>query len=126
MAAPYQIAVVDDLAATSTTENIILGRPGQTLNEDSRVQVYCTRESVDVTAGFSLGLQIIMPNGSPANISTVAGSLPSVQDDLWATGFGFAGDDIIIQGVNVNAALQELRVLLKIVAVDDLAGGLTL
>lgn len=124
MSNPYQIAVVNDVPLTSTVESLLLGRPGFTLNEPSRVMVYATRESVDVTMGLIVGQAIIMPNGSPANINTVAGSLPSIQDDLWAEGFGLAGDDIIIQAVNVNAAAQEARVLVKVVSVDDLATGL--
>jgi len=79
---------------------------------------------VDVTAGFTLGQQVVMPNGSPANIDTVIGSLPSIQDDLWAEGFGNAGDDIIVQGVNANAAAQQLSLLVKVVAVSDLQTGL--
>jgi len=124
MSAPYQIAVTPDLPLTSTTNNVLLGEPGATLNEPSRVRIYATRESVDVTAGFTLGQQVVMPNGSPTNIDTTIGSLPSIQDDLWAEGFGNAGDDIIVQGVNANAAAQQLSLLVKVVAVSDLTTGL--
>lgn len=125
MSAPYQIAVINDVPLNSTVESLLLGRPGFTLNEPSRVRVYATRETVDVLLGLIVGQAIVMPNGSPANISTVIGSLPSIQDDLWAEGFGIAGDDIIIQAVNNDGvAAREARVLVKVVAVDDLETGL--
>jgi len=123
MAPPYSIAQVTDIPATTTDQNIILGRPGQTVDEDSEVIIYATRESVDVTFGITFGQQVVLPVGSPANISTVAGSLPSVQDDEIARGLIPAGADIIVQAENVNAAAQEMRVLLKITALDDLAAG---
>jgi len=126
MSNPYQIAVVNDLPIGGTVESLLLGRPGFTLNEPSRVRVYATRESVDVLLGLIIGQAIVMPNGSPTNISTVAGSLPSIQDDLWAEGFGVAGDDLILQATNANAALQEVRILVKVVAVGDLETGLVL
>lgn len=124
MSAPYQLALNPDLPLASVTQNVVLGQPGQTLNEPSRVKVYATRESVDVTMGFTLGQQVIMPVDSPTNINTVIGSLPSIQDDLLAEGWGVAGDDIIIQARNVNAAAQQLSLLIKVVAADDIASGL--
>jgi len=123
MAAPYSIPQVTDIPPTTIDQNIILGRPGQTVDEDSQVIIYATRESVDVTMGVTLGQQVLVPVGSPTNINTVAGSLPSVQDDELARGLAAAGNDIIIQGENVNAAAQELRVLVKVTALDDLAQG---
>lgn len=125
MSAPYQIAIVNDVPLASTVESLLLGRPGFTLNEESRVRVYATRETVEVLMGLIIGQAIVMPNGSPANVSAVIGSLPSIQDDLWAEGFGVAGDDIIIQAVNsAPAAAREARVLVKVVSVGDLETGL--
>jgi len=124
MSAPYQLALTPDLPLASVTQNVVLGQPGQTLNEPSRVRIYGTRESVDVTAGFTLGQQVVMPVSSPLNIDTTIGALPSIQDDLWAEGWGVAGDDIIVQGANVNAAAQQLSLLIKVVAADDIASGL--
>jgi len=86
--------------------------------------VYATRESVDVSFGVTLGQQVLIPEGSPANINTVVGSLPSIQDDLVATGAAEAGMDIIVSAANVNAAAQEMRVFIKVVAFDDLSTGL--
>lgn len=126
MSAPYQIAVINDLAIGETVESLLLGRPGFTLNEPSRVRVYATRETALVLMGLIIGQAIVMPNGSPANISAVVGSLPSIQDDLWAEGLGVAGDDIIIQAVNNDPAAAEARVLVKVVALDDLETGLIL
>lgn len=121
MARPYTITIVNDIPLASTVQNLVEGRSGRVLDEPSRVRVYATRESVDVTMGFILGREEVLPAGSVTNISTVAGSLPSRQDDLITETLGDVGNEIIIQGVNVNAAAQELRLLIDVISIDDLA-----
>jgi hypothetical protein len=71
--------------------------------------------------GFILGREEVLPAGSVTNISTVIGSLPSRQDDLITETLGDTGNEIIIQGVNVNAAAQELRILVDVISIEDLA-----
>ncbi len=124
MAPPYTITSITDIPATTTNRSVLLGEVGEQLDEPSRVKVYATRESVDVTMGISLGRQIALPVGSATNINAAVGTLPSRQDDLIFEGFGDTGDNITIQGQNVNAAAQELRLLIDVVAIDDLETGL--
>jgi len=120
MARPYTITVINDIGIGATVQNLVEGRSGRVLDEPSRVRVYATRESIDVTMGFILGREEVLPAGSVTNISTVIGSLPSRQDDLITETLGDTGNEIIIQGVNVNAAAQELRLLIDVVSIDDL------
>jgi len=124
MAPPYTIPSLTDLPLASTTENVILGRPGQTLDEDSQVSIWAVRESSDVTFGVTIGQQVAVPNGSFCNLQFAVGSGPSRQDDFIGTFLGAQGNDIIIQGINVNAAAQELALLVDVTALSDLATGL--
>jgi len=121
MARPYTITVVNDIPLASTVQNLVEGRSGRVLDEPSLVLVYATRETVDVTMGWILGREEVLPAGSVVNISTVIGSLPSRQDDLVAKTLGDTGNEIIIQGVNADgAAARELRLLIDVVAIDDI------
>lgn len=123
MARPYTITIVNDIPSATTVQNLVEGRSGRVLDEPSRVKVWATRETVDVTMGFILGRQEVLPAGSVTNISTVIGSLPSRQDDEITSTFGDAGEEIIIQGVNADgAAARELRLLIDVTAVDDIIG----
>ncbi len=125
MADPYTITVVEDIGISSTVQNLIAGRSGRVLDEPSRVRIYATRETVDVTMGMILGRTEALPAGSVANISTVIGSLPSRQDDLIVETLGLGGAEIIIQGVNADAAAaRELRLLIDVAAVEDIQAGL--
>lgn len=121
MARPYTITVINDIPATSTVQNLVEGRSGRVLDEPSRIRVYATRESVDVSMGFILGREEVLPAGSVTAISTVIGSLPSRQDDLITETLGDTADEIIIQGVNANVAAQELRLIIDVISIDDLA-----
>jgi len=125
MAPPYTITSITDIPLDTTNRSVLLGEVGEQLDEASRVVVYATRETVDITMGISLGRQIALPVGSATNLNTVVGSLPSRQDDEIFRGFGDAGDNITIQGQNVDgAAARELRLLVDVVAVEDLETGL--
>lgn len=125
MALPYTITVINDIPQASTVQNLVEGRSGRVLDEPSRVTVWATRETVDITMGFIFGRQEILPAGSVVNISTVIGSLPSRQDDEITRTFGDTGFEIIIQGVNADAAAaRELRLLIDVIAVDDILPGM--
>jgi len=124
MARPYTLTVINDIPLSSTVQNLLEGRSGRILDEPSRVRIYATRETVDVTMGETLGREEILPAGSVTNISTVIGSLPSRQDDLITETFGNGGEEIIVQGVNADAAAaRELRLLVDVKAVTDIIPG---
>ncbi len=119
-ASGYSIAAISDIGIGSSVANVIAELPGSKLAEVSMVEIYLTREGVDVLASVTIGGTNVFPAG-PVNISTVVGSLPSTQDDNVITALGRPGDDIIIAGTNANAAAQELRALVKVMPLDDTA-----
>lgn len=117
-ASGYSIAAIADIPATGNVDNVIANLPGVKLREAALVIIYLTRESVDVLASVTVGGTLVFPSG-PTNINTVAGSLPSTQDDQQIVILAQAGDEIIIAGTNGNASPQELRVLVQVLPLDD-------
>lgn len=120
MAQGYSITGVSDIPANDAVDNVIANKRGRTLQRMSVVDIYLTRESVDVQVSVTIGGTEVFPLG-PANIDTVAGSLPSTQDDNVITAIGLPNEEIIIAGTNANAAAQELRALVKVMPVDNSA-----
>jgi len=118
-ASGYSIAQVFDVPIGGAENNIIANKPGVKLAQTSVVDIYLTRESVDVVFNVTIGGTNVYPQPGPANISTVDGSLPSTQDDKVISVVAAAGDEIIISASNSNAALQEARALVKVMPVDD-------
>lgn len=117
-ASGYSITAVEDVPAGGVVDNLIKDRPGVKLRETSKVDIYLTREGVDVLITVVVGGSQVFPQG-PSNISTVIGSIPSTQDDKLITVFGQAGDEMLISATNANAAAQEARVLVKVMPIDD-------
>jgi len=117
-ASGYSITGITDIEAQGSIDNVIANKPGVKLRQPSVVNIYITRESVDVEAQVTVGGSNVFPQG-PVNVVASVGTLPSTQDDNVITVLGMAGDDIIIQGTNANVAAQELRALVKVIPVDD-------
>jgi len=120
MSAPRSIPVVYDLAIAARNYNILQGISQRVVSEPSRIDIAATRESVDVTFGVNIGDQVVIPNGSPANIVATVGTLPRFDQDGVGSFLANGGDEISIFGSNVNAAAQELRVQVRITALEDL------
>jgi len=122
-ASGYSIAQVFDVPATDTENNIIANKPGVKLPggplQLSVVDIFLTRESVDVQFNVTIGGTNVYPQPGPANINTVAGTLPSTQDDKVITVVAQGGDEIVIAASNANAADQQARALVKVMPVDD-------
>lgn len=118
-ASGYSIAQVFAVPIGGSENNIIANKPGVKLPATSLVDIYLTRESVDVVFNVTIGGTNVYPQPGPANISTVAGSLPSTQDDKIISVVAAKGDEIIISASNQNAALQEARALVKVMPIDD-------
>lgn len=110
------ITNVTDVPAASTS-SLLQGERGRTLLEPSRVQCFANRESADVSFDSFIGSESQTVQGGAA-VNAVAGDLPT-KDNILFDGFGSAGDEIVIQARNVNAAAQEARVLVLITAIDD-------
>lgn len=119
-ASGYSLSDVTDIAANTTEDNLIEGKAGQVLKEASKVDIFMTREAVDVLATIMVGGSIVFPAG-PVNINTVVGSLPSVRDDRIVSCIAGAGDAIIVQGQNLTAGALELRTLVKVTPLASMA-----
>ncbi|MFQ5937758.1 MAG: hypothetical protein ACE5LB_15245 [Acidiferrobacterales bacterium] len=119
MAGAYTISNITDIAATTTTSQLINER-GRTLAEDSRVEIFANREAVGVTIDATVGADQVL-SGMPARIDATVGSMPSLRDDRVYDGFGEAGDEVVIRGSNSTAGALESRVFVKVTPVDDVA-----
>ncbi len=117
-ASGYSITGITDIDPAGSVTNVIAEKPGIKLRQASVVNIFLTRESVDVEAVVTVGGTNVFPSG-PVNVVAAVGTLPSTQDDDVITVMGMAGDDIIIGGTNANAAAQELRALVKVMPIDD-------
>jgi len=112
----YSITGIVDIPAGEAVSNIIENKPGVKLARRSAIDIFLTRESVDVLATVTVGGTNVFPQG-PVEIDTVVGSIPSTQDDNVISVIAEAGDEILIAGVNSNVAAQELRALVKVLPV---------
>jgi len=118
-ASGYSIAAVNDVPLGGSIDNIFKNLPGVKLRSMSLVQIFLTRESVDVLVGVTIGGSQVLPSGSAVSINTVDGSLPSTQDDEVLSVIAQGGDEIIVSGTNSNVAAQQLRGLAFITPIDD-------
>lgn len=117
---PITIPRIVDLAIGAIRTNIMEGIPQRIIREPSRIQVAATREDADVTIEMTIGSTIAIPAGSPVNILATAGTLPRFDQDGLGIFAGDSGDEIAIFASNINAALREIRVQVRILAIDDL------
>ncbi len=122
MGRPYAMTVINDIALASTVQNVLAGLRGRTLQNRSMVEVFVNVEDVDVSLGITVGATEALPAGSRATLNATVGDMPSTRDDRVVRTFGNAGDEIVIQGVNGDAAAAaELRVIVWVTEVDDVA-----
>ncbi len=119
MASPYTIPTITDVVAGATT-NLLTGLFGRVLAFQSRVQIALNSELVTDRVSVLIGGETIMDNG---RVTTVAGAgiMPSVRDDNLITTFGNGGDEIIINGFNSAGAASEVRAIVRVTEIDDVA-----
>lgn len=110
------ITGITDIAAAGDIDNVIKNKPGTVLSRRSAVQIFLTREAVEVLATVTVGGSIVFPQG-PVNLVATVGTIPSTQDDLIIEVIAQKGDEIIIAGTNSAAGALELRALVKIMPV---------
>ena len=119
-ASGYSIAQVTSVPANDTVINIIANKPGVKLPAVLNVvDIYLTREAVGIEFNVTIGGSNVYPQPGPANISTVAGSLPSTEDDEVITVIAQGGDEVVIAASNGSAGALEARALVKVMPVDD-------
>jgi len=122
----YTITGITDIPITGNVANVVEGQQGITLRAPSRVKVFLNRESVDVLVGVNIGGTQVLEAGSPVPINATVGDMPSTQDDLYCEVMAMANDLIVVSATNANAALQEVRVLIQVMPIDDVVLGAAL
>jgi len=121
MGRPVTLTAVNDIALSSSVENILSDIPGSTLADDSLVLIALNAEDVDVRAQVSIGGAQILPQ-SPVTLQATVGVLPIIPDDQMVVSFGRAGEEITIRGTNLDgAAARELRAVVNTIPTSDLA-----
>jgi len=119
MARPYTISTLNDVPA-ATTENLLTGLKGRVLAAPSRVQIAFNSELATDRISVLLGSDSVLDN---ARVTTVAGGgiMPTLPDDNIVTSFGMTGDEIIINGFNSAGAASEIRAIVRVTEIDDVA-----
>ncbi len=122
MGSPYTITAIEDIPSTDNVEDIFQGKRGRRLVEPALVEVALNAEDTDVTAGVTVGTTEILSAGSRVTLQATVGILPIFPDDVLIRTFGNVGDEIIVSGVNADAAVAaELRAVAQITAISDVA-----
>ena len=117
MALPYTMSAISDIPANDTV-NLLAGLRGRTLPGPSRVQIFLTREAINVLTNILIGGESVLQGGL-AQINATVGTSPIVPDNKMVDSFGFGGQEIILEGQNLTAAALELRALVMITPMDD-------
>jgi len=119
MASPYTISTLN-VVPIATSENLLTGLKGRVLAAPSRVQIAYNSELVTDRVSVLIGGENVLDN---ARVTTVAGSgiMPTLPDDNMTTTLGDTGDEIIINAFNPSAATSEIRVIVRVTEIDDVA-----
>jgi len=118
MPIPSAITFRADLAIGASAVDVLADNAQALLKEPAYVMIFLNRESVDVAVQCKIGDVEVVPLG-PCPINATIGDTPLFPDDLILPTLGNAGDRVQILGTNVNAAAQELGVIVRIVAIRD-------
>jgi len=122
MAAPYTITAISDIPLSDSVGDLFAEKRGRRLTEPALVEIALNAEDVDVTAGATVGATEVLSAGSRVTLQATVGILPVFPDDILIQTFGGTGDEIIVSGVNADAAAAaELRAVAKITAISDVA-----
>jgi len=122
MASPYTITAINDIAISGRVNDLFQGIRGRILTEPALVEIAYNAEDVDITVGTTLGPTEVLPAGSRVTLQATVGVLPILPDDVLVSSFGGATDEIIVSGVNADAAAaRELRAVARVTAITDVA-----
>lgn len=117
---PVSFTAVEDIALSSSVQDIVANIPGSLLQEESLVLIELNGETVDIRAQISIGGNQVLPE-SRVTVQATAGVLPTSPDDNLVASFGKAGEQITIRGTNLDAAAaRELRAKVKIFPTADI------
>ncbi len=122
MAGPYTITAIFDIPLSDRVDDLLTGRRGRVVPEASLVEIALNVEDVDVTVGVTVGAIDALSAGSRVTLQAVVGTMPIFPDDAIIRTFANPGDEIIISGVNADAAVAaEIRAVVRVTPVDDVA-----
>jgi hypothetical protein len=93
------------VAIGGTVDNILSGKFGEFLQEDSKVSVAMTSEVDSLFATVIIGNELLI-DGQEVNDTNAA---PRNPEDVLVQGFGMKGDRVIIKERNGNAATNITR-----------------
>jgi len=120
MAVPVALTAVEDIALSSSVQDILANIPGALLQEESLVVIAMNGETVDIRAQISVGGNQVLPD-SRVTVQATVGVLPVTPDDVIIATFGKAGEQITIRGTNLDAvAARELRAKVQIFPTADI------
>ncbi len=120
MPRPYTFMVIDDIPAGGSRVDILTNITVAKIAEMSLIEIFLNGEGVDVEASAKIGSDEVLTLG-PVTVEATVGVLPSLRDDRVVASFAQAGDSVSISGRNSNAAAQELRAIVRVTAIGDVA-----
>jgi len=113
-----QVLVDRVVVGIGAEANVVEGRKGTTLVNDSMITVFLNRETTDITYTMFIGAEGIMERAG-APVDATLGQTPSFQDDRMINTFGRKGDLIVLNARNAGAAAREAGFIIQISEVDD-------
>jgi len=119
-ATPYNIAIINDLAASAST-NLLQGLKGRTLPMDSFIACFANQEAVSGSWQATIGAtEVVIPN-TPATLQATVGVMPILPDDLLFLTMGDKGDELIVNYTNGDGAVaREGRVKVYVIPIPAL------
>jgi len=120
MPRPYTFQVINDIGAGASVVDILTEITVAKIAEMSLIEIFLNGEGVDVEASAKIGSDEVLTLG-PVTVEATVGVLPSLRDDRVVASFAQAGDSVSISGRNSNAAAQELRAIVRVTAIGDVA-----
>ncbi len=120
MARPYTFQVINDIAAGGSETDILTQVSVAKITEMSLVEIFLNGETVSIEASAKIGADEVLPIG-PVTVEATVGVLPSLRDDRVVASFAQAGDTVSISGRNAGGAAGELRAIVRVTAIGDVA-----
>ncbi len=120
MARPYTFQVVNDIGAGLSVTDILTQVSVAKISEMSLVEIFLNAESALVEVSAKIGADEVLTLG-PVTVEATVGVLPSLRDDRVVASFAQAGDTVSISGRNADVAARELRAIVRVTAIGDVA-----
>jgi len=104
----------------STTENLLAGLEGRTLEEDSVVILFLNQEAVTGSWQITVGSRQVLQQNAIATLQATVGVMPIIPDDVAIVTTGEKGQEIIVNATNGDGAVpREMRLSLFVIPVTE-------